>query len=38
MADLLLGQVLSYSSDPFRDGPAAARLDSAVVIDQGRIA
>ncbi len=40
MADLLLGQVLSFSGDPFHDGPAAAQHDSqgAVLIDAGRIA
>ncbi len=36
MADLLLGQVLSFTGDPFADGPEAARLDSAVLIDGGR--
>ncbi len=37
MADLLLGLVLSFSGDPFRDGPDAARVDAAVLVDQGRI-
>ena len=39
MADLLLGQVLSFAGDPFADGPDAARHESqgAVVIDQGKI-
>ena len=40
MADLLLGQVLSFAGDPFHDGPAAARHEShgAVLVDKGRIA
>jgi guanine deaminase len=39
MADLVLGQVLSFVGDPFADGPAAARhrRQGAVLIDQGRI-
>ena len=39
MADLLLGQVLSFSGDPFADGPSAARHDShgAVLVESGRI-
>jgi guanine deaminase len=39
MADLLLGQTLSFSSSPFQDGPAAARHETlgAILIDQGRI-
>ena len=37
MADLLLGQVLSFTGDPMAEGPDAARLDSGVVVDQGRI-
>jgi guanine deaminase len=39
MADLLLGQVLSFASDPFVDGPDAARHipDGAVLVDAGRI-
>ena len=40
MADLLLGQVLSFAGDPFFDGPDAARHEShgAVVIENGKIA
>ncbi len=38
MADLLLGQVLSFTGDPMIDGPEAARLDGAVLLDHGRIA
>ena len=38
MADLLLGQVLSFDGDPFGLGPEAARVNEAVVVDQGRIA
>ncbi len=38
MADLLLGQVLSFNGDPFGLGPKAARVNEAVVVDQGRIA
>lgn len=40
MADLLLGQVLSYSADPFAKGIAAARHLShgAVLVEGGRIA
>ena len=40
MADLLLGQVLSFTGDPFHDGPSAARHDShgAVLVEAGRIA
>lgn len=39
MADLLLGQVLSFTADPFADGPAAARHEShgAVLIEHGLI-
>jgi len=39
MADLLLGQVLSYAGDPFVEGPRAARHLSrgGVVLDAGRI-
>ena len=39
MADLILGQVLSYHGDPFVAGPDAARLDSrgGVLIDHGTI-
>jgi guanine deaminase len=36
MADLLFGQVLSYTADPFST-PDAARLDEAVLIDDGLI-
>ncbi|MDX2060060.1 MAG: amidohydrolase family protein, partial [Gemmatimonadales bacterium] len=40
MTDLILGQVLSYSGDPFVEGIAAARVltDGAVVIEGSRIA
>ena len=40
MADLLLGQTLSFAADPFAEGPEAARIDTqgAVLIDEGRIA
>ena len=40
MPDLLLGQVLSFTGDPFHDGPAAARHEThgAVLIEGGRIA
>ena len=40
MADLLLGQVLSFSGDPFHEGPLAARHEThgAVLIEAGRIA
>ncbi len=40
MADLLLGQVLSFTADPFAEGPGAARHEShgAVLIENGRIA
>lgn len=39
MANLLLGQVLSFTADPFTMGEAAARHEShgAVLVDQGRI-
>ncbi len=37
MADLLLGQVLSFTGDPMVNGSEAARHDSGVLIDQGRI-
>ena len=39
MADLLLGQVLSYAGDPFLDGIDAARLETrgGVVVDGGKI-
>ena len=40
MADLLLGQVLSFHGDPFQDGPEAARHEGhgAVLVEGGRIA
>ena len=40
MADLLLGQVLSYTDDPFATGPEAARhlTHGAVLVEAGRIA
>jgi guanine deaminase len=40
MADLLLGQVLSFTDDPFAVGPGAARHDrhGAVLIENGKIA
>ncbi len=40
MADLLLGQVLSFTADPFAQGPEAARhiADGAVLVEGGRIA
>jgi hypothetical protein len=40
MADLLLGQVLSFTDDPFAVGPEAARHDrhGAVLIENGKIA
>jgi guanine deaminase len=39
MADLLMGQLIWFDGDPFRDGPVAARhlARGAVLIDQGRI-
>lgn len=39
MADLLLGQVLSFTADPFIEGETAARHEShgAVLVDAGRI-
>ena len=39
MTDILLGQVLSFSGDPFAIGPDAARHEShgAVVVDGGKI-
>lgn len=39
MADLILGQVLSFTADPFVAGESAARLEpqGAVLIDGGRI-
>lgn len=40
MADLLLGQVLSFAANPFSGGPDAARHEThgAVLVDSGRIA
>ncbi|MDE3120617.1 MAG: guanine deaminase [Paracoccaceae bacterium] len=40
MADLLLGQTLSFSADPFAEGAGAARHErqGAVLIEDGRIA
>ena len=40
MADLLLGQTLSFAADPFVAGPAAARHEprGAVLVEDGRIA
>ncbi|MWP37574.1 guanine deaminase [Rhodobacter sphaeroides] len=40
MTDLLLGQVLSFTADPFLEGEAAARHEShgAVLVEDGRIA
>ncbi|MFD1342396.1 guanine deaminase [Litorisediminicola beolgyonensis] len=40
MGQLLLGQVLSFSGDPFEDGLAAARIESAgaLRLEDGRIA
>lgn len=39
MADLLLGQVLTFTADPFVEGPGAARVltDGAVLVEAGRI-
>jgi len=37
MADLLLGQVLSFDGDPFVLGPEAARVNEAVLVESGRI-
>jgi guanine deaminase len=39
MADLVLGQVLSFDGNPFEDGPSAARhlANGAVLLDHGRI-
>lgn len=34
---LLLGQVLNFTDDPFAAGPAAARIDEALLIDAGRV-
>ena len=35
---LILGRILSYSADPFAEGPSAARLDEAVLVREGRVA
>lgn len=37
MTELLLGQVLSFTADPFAHGPEALRIDEAVALDAGRI-
>ncbi|GGW21128.1 guanine deaminase [Gemmobacter lanyuensis] len=37
MTDLLLGQVLSFTADPFVAGPEAARLEEGLVIEGERI-
>jgi len=39
MADLLLGQVLSFTADPFAEGPGAARhwASGGVLVDAGQI-
>jgi guanine deaminase len=39
MADLILGQVLSFTGDPFAEGPDAARHESrgGVLVDAGKI-
>ena len=37
MRDLILGQVLHYTDDPFVAGPEAAQLTEALVIEGGRI-
>ena len=39
MTDMILGQVLSFTADPFAEGPGAARLEpqGAVLIEGGRI-
>ena len=40
MTDLILGQVLSYSGDPFTEGLSAARVltQGAVAVERGRVA
>jgi guanine deaminase len=40
MTELILGQVLSYSGDPFAEGPSAARVltQGAIAVEAGRIA
>jgi guanine deaminase len=37
MRDLILGQVLSYTADPFAAGPDAARLTEGLVVEGGKI-
>ncbi|MDO9640146.1 MAG: guanine deaminase [Pseudotabrizicola sp.] len=37
MTDLLLGQVLHFTADPFDQGLSAARVDQALVIEHGKI-
>ncbi len=37
MTELILGQVLQYTDDPFVAGPEAAQLTEALVVDGGRI-
>ena len=37
MADLLLGQVLSFTANPFDIGVGAAQITGAVLLDQGRV-
>ena len=37
MTELILGQVLGFTGDPFLQGPEAARIDGAVAIRDGRI-
>ncbi|MFN7222802.1 MAG: guanine deaminase [Paracoccaceae bacterium] len=37
MTDLLLGQVLNFTADPFSEGVGAARVDEALVIENGHI-
>ena len=37
MTELILGQVLCFTGDPFLQGPEAARIDGAVAIRDGRI-
>ena len=40
MAELILGQVLSFAGDPFVEGVAAARHESrgAILLEHGKIA
>lgn len=37
MRDLILGQVLSYTADPFAAGPQAAQLTEGLVVERGKI-